>query len=116
MSDDPFAVERKAIAKLLKDLGELLLSLEKMVAQHQKHVLDSPLYALAEIGDGSFAYRYVGKPGDVGAAVAEPEHYICAGCYPKGIKSPLQKVASDPIVADKRYCPVCKESYLADRL
>lgn len=51
-------------------------------------------YSLFELSEGVFVYRVHQVPqqgGTTEPGEAEPQHYLCQGCFDKGIKSVLQK-------------------------
>ncbi len=89
--------DSQKIRVAVSGIMEKLLSTQKELSMHYKHHMEcvkaleeaekalkeKGKYELFEIHKNQFAYRVKKETG-------EPDHYVCQGCFDKGIKSVLQ--------------------------
>jgi hypothetical protein len=76
--------------------------LERQIAHLEAWDMEKKRYQLAEVAPGLTAYSL--KPG---MENGEPPHQICASCYNKGHKSPLQVETRYPGMAEVLVCHDC---------
>ncbi|MGO4682987.1 hypothetical protein AB4Z24_05515 [Hyphomicrobium sp. 2TAF46] len=98
-----FAAQEERTA-LIQKVGEL----EKKIASLEHWETEKQRYELKKVGFGDRIVVYSLKPGMEGG---EPPHSICANCYQKGEKSPLQEEERGGGVY--LYCPHCKTNLLS---
>ncbi|HHW4683739.1 MAG TPA: hypothetical protein ACQGQI_11405 [Xylella sp.] len=106
--------DSQKIRVAVSGIMEKLLSTQKELSMHYKHHMEcvkaleeaekalkeKGKYELFEIHKNQFAYRVKKETG-------EPDHYVCQGCFDKGIKSVLQGADIENCTVLSYGCPNC---------
>lgn len=91
-------------------MAELQVELEKSrreLAELREKAKERGRYSLFEITEGVFVYRKneITDGLEGGEGIPEPMHYLCQGCFDKGVKAVLQGWGNN------WHCPICKHIY-----
>jgi chromosome segregation ATPase len=89
------------LSSIQSNYDQLYSQKQEIEAELKKLIERRDNYVLIGIGNGSYAYDYVGKTGGEFGA----HHYLCQLCFDKGIKSVLHG-----FTANGRQYYECKES------